>query len=133
MSIERHRIPNYKLMLPKDFRPPKLLFGLVDISQRSTSLIKERFGEIEEETMRYPNAAPVHERGVPRTIISPADCLVLIPEYLAKSVYLVDLGESFLETAEGLGTPASYCAPELYFDKAASKQTDIWALACTNF
>ena len=46
------------------------------------------------------------------------------------------MGEAFLELSppiHGVGTPVSYCSPELLLGKKASKGSDIWALACTVF
>lgn len=86
--------------------------------------------------MLYRDGAPVQEPGVPTTILCPTDYTALIPDYLEKSVSLVDLGQTFhlsAPPAKGLVTPASYCAPECYFDLVASTQTDIWAFVCTIF
>ncbi len=106
------------------------------ISQWSEEDVKHRLGDIIEERVLYRDGAPVKEPGVPTTVVCPTDYSALIPDHLEKFIYLVDLGETFHLTAppaKGLGTPASYCAPECHFDLAASTQTDIWALACTIF
>jgi len=106
------------------------------ISQWSEEDIQHRLGDVIEETVLYRDGTPVQDPSVPATVIRPTDYTALIPDYLEKSVSLVDMGETFhLNTppAKGLSTPASYCAPECHFDLAASTQTDIWALACTIF
>ncbi|KAH8170580.1 protein kinase domain-containing protein [Sarocladium implicatum] len=119
-----------------DFRPSNLLFQVKGMSEWSEEDLTSRLGEIDDEIVRYRDATPANEAGVPRTIISPSEYPGLVPEFLEKCVYLVDLGEAFhldAPTSKGLGTPASYCAPECHFDRAATTKTDIWALACTIF
>ena len=57
-------------------------------------------------------------------------------EYISEQVLLIDLGEAFPELsppANGVGTPVSYCSPELILESKASRTSDIWALACTIF
>jgi len=57
-------------------------------------------------------------------------------EYFSEQVLLIDLGEAFSELSppsNGVGTPVSYCSPELLLEGTASKASDIWALACTMF
>jgi serine/threonine protein kinase len=106
------------------------------ISQWSEADAKQRLGEIVEETVLYRDGTPAKDKSVPPTVICPTDYTALIPDFLEKSVHLVDMGEAFhlnSPPAKGLGTPASYCAPECHFDCAATTQTDIWALACTIF
>lgn len=130
------KIPPTANILGADFRPSNLLFVGKDISQWPEEDIKHRLGDVVDEAMLYPDGEPVKEPGIPKTVIRPTDYAALIPDYLEKSVYLVDLGETFhinTPPAKGLGTPASYCSPECHFDLAATTQTDIWALACTIF
>lgn len=55
---------------------------------------------------------------------------------ISDDVMLIDFGESFFaddQPQDGVGTPISYLAPEIYFEHKASKASDIWALACTIF
>lgn len=57
-------------------------------------------------------------------------------EYISEQALLIDLGEAFPELhppSNGVGTPVSYCSPELLLESKASKASDIWALACTIF
>lgn len=54
---------------------------------------------------------------------------------MTDQVFLIDFGESFEISAppEDLGTPLSYCSPELMLDSAPSIGSDLWALGCTLF
>ena len=57
-------------------------------------------------------------------------------EYISEQVLLIDLGQAFLELSppsNGVGTPVSYCSPELILERKASRKSDVWALACTIF
>ena len=53
--------------------------------------------------------------------------------YLRDSIRVIDFGISFYveHPPEFLGTPPSFVAPETWFEMAAGKSTDLWALGCT--
>lgn len=106
------------------------------ICQWSEDVVKQNLGESVGEELSYRDGRPAREPGAPTQVVRPTDYTPLIPHLLEKSIHLVDMGEAFHindPPAKGLGTPASYCAPECRFDLAASSQSDIWALACTIF
>ena len=49
------------------------------------------------------------------------------------SIRIIDFGIAFFadDPPEDLGTPPSFTAPEAWFEMAAGKGTDLWALGCT--
>lgn len=54
-------------------------------------------------------------------------------DFVTKQIHVIDFGESFDISSpplNGVGTPLSLMAPELYFDKDASFASDVWALGC---
>ena len=72
----------------------------------------------------------------PEYLVQPASFSSIASENISETITLVDLGEAFLESAtpsRGVGTPVSYCSPELIFKRDASRWSDIWALSCTMF
>lgn len=77
----------------------------------------------------YPDSAPQY-------VVACAELTKLDPDLLNGDITIIDFGESFKQEfppADGVGTPAGYRAPELFFDDAPSTHSDIWALACTLF
>ena len=72
----------------------------------------------------------------PEYLVEPADFSSVDIEYISDQVLLIDLGEAFFELSRpsnGVGTPKSYCSPELLLDHKAGRASDIWALSCTLF
>lgn len=52
------------------------------------------------------------------------------------NILLKDSGEAFVESKsplDGVGTPYTYCAPDLLLENKATRWSDIWALSCTIF
>jgi serine/threonine-protein kinase SRPK3 len=56
-------------------------------------------------------------------------------EHLSSNVLITDFGEAFFKdnVPKGLGTPASFSAPELCFGYQPSCAVDLWALGCLIF
>ena len=72
----------------------------------------------------------------PQYLVESASFSHVDSHYISHEALLIDLGEAFLDPSppiHGVGTPVSYCSPELLLGKKASKASDIWALACTVF
>ena len=69
---------------------------------------------------------------MPRYIVKPATFHNLGPDLLKDNVRLIDFGIAFFvdNPPEDLGTPPSFTAPEVWFERAAGKSTDLWALGC---
>jgi serine/threonine-protein kinase SRPK3 len=57
------------------------------------------------------------------------------PQWLSDTIFIIDFGIAFLQeqSSVDIGTPKSYCAPELFFHSPRSISSDIWALGCTIF
>ena len=72
----------------------------------------------------------------PKYIVESASFSCVDSEHISEQALLIDLGEAFLESSPptyGVGTPVSYCSPELLLERKASRASDVWALACTIF
>ena len=72
----------------------------------------------------------------PQYIVEPASFSCVDAKYISEQILLIDLGEAFPDSSpptHGVGTPVSYCSPELILERKASRASDIWALACTVF
>ena len=69
---------------------------------------------------------------VPRYVVKPASFHNLGPEWVKASVRVIDFGVAFFvdDPPEYLATPPSSTAPEVWFEKAAGRSTDLWALGC---
>ncbi|GAB7342295.1 hypothetical protein MBLNU457_g0528t1 [Dothideomycetes sp. NU457] len=77
-----------------------------------------------------------HPNSAPQYVVACAQLTKVDQSLLNGDITIIDFGEAFKEDsppADGVGTPAGYKAPELFFDEPPSKQSDIWALACTLF
>lgn len=75
-----------------------------------------------------PAFAPTH-------VVDAIDYSNLDMEHLSSNVLITDFGESFFKdnAPKGLGTPASFSAPELCFGYQLLCTVDIWALGCLIF
>ncbi len=80
----------------------------------------------------------------PKYVVQAANMLQLDDELFAEQIVVTDFGQSFFVPKDAVeheqrqvGTPCGYCAPELLFNgfprRAASFQSDVWALACTMY
>ena len=69
---------------------------------------------------------------MPRYIVKQATFHDLGPALLKDSIRLIDFGIAFFVDSppEDLGTPPSFTAPEVWFEGAAGRSTDLWALGC---
>jgi serine/threonine-protein kinase SRPK3 len=75
-----------------------------------------------------PAFAPTH-------VVDALDYSHLNMEHLSSNVLITDFGEAFFKdnVPKGLGTPASFSAPELLFGYQPSCAVDLWALGCLIF
>lgn len=69
---------------------------------------------------------------MPRYIVKPVAFHIVRSELLKDSIRLIDFGIAFFvdNPPTDLGTPPSFTAPEVWFQRAAGKSTDLWALGC---
>ncbi|KAF1842628.1 kinase-like protein [Cucurbitaria berberidis CBS 394.84] len=99
----------------------------------------------EDEVHRYlgpPKTAPLlFLDGKPAPVFAPThvvdalDYSHLNTEHLSSNILITDFGEAFFKdnVPKGLGTPASFSAPELLFGYQPSCAVDLWALGCLVF
>jgi len=71
----------------------------------------------------------------PTNVVDALDYSHLDMKYLSSNVLITDFGEAFFtdDVPKGLGTPASFSAPELLFGYQPSCAVDLWALGCLIF
>jgi len=69
----------------------------------------------------------------PRYVVQPASFTGGGSQWLRDNNSIIDFGISFLadDTPKDLGIPPRFTAPEAWFEMAAGKITDLWALGCT--
>ena len=91
-----------------------------------------RLGKPKTETIRTASGKPISDH-FPKYVVQPLSFVDCSFAYLRDSIRIIDFGISFhVETPPGsLGTPPSFVAPETWFEMAAGKSTDLWALGCT--
>ena len=79
---------------------------------------------------------PESPDSAPQYVVACAELKKVDPNLLSSDITIIDFGESFKQDSppgHGVGTPAGYKAPELFFNDPPSKRSDIWALTCTLF
>ena len=118
-----------------DITPKNVLLQLTGIDRWSTETIYQEVGRpIKDEIFTSSGQKP--DLPAPEYLVEPASFSSVDHEYIAEQALLIDLGEAFLELSppsNGVGTPISYCSPELLLEGKPSRASDIWALACTIF
>ena len=88
-------------------------------------------GKPETESLRRASGKEV-PRSVPRYVVASASFHNVGPERLEAEIRLMDFGIAFFadDPPIVLGTPPSFAAPEIWFERAASWSTDTWAMGC---
>ncbi|XHG09836.1 hypothetical protein AWENTII_012874 [Aspergillus wentii] len=117
-----------------DFIPRNVLVRMTGLDGLSEEKVIEILGEpIKSEVTTY-SGQPLP--GTARKyLVDSIDFYDLDPQFLTDQIYVIDFGESFdlSHPPKTLGTPRSYCAPELLLGEPPSIASDLWALACTLF
>lgn len=118
-----------------DITPKNVLIQLKGIDTWSTTILYQQVGyPVRDEVFTSSGQKP--DLSAPEYLVEPASFSHVGSEYFSEQILLIDLGEAFPELsppANGVGTPLSYCSPELILERKASRTSDIWALACTIF
>ena len=118
-----------------DITPKNVLLQLKGIDKWSPETTYQQLGSpIREEVFTSSGQKP--DLSAPRHLVESASFSGVDVEYFSEQALLIDLGEAFPAVSppsHGVGTPISYCSPELILEKKASKASDVWALACTTF
>lgn len=123
------------LTIRLDITPRNVLLQLRGTDTWSTESIYKQLGHpMKEEVFTFSGEKP--DDCAPEYLVESASFSHVDSDYMSHQALLIDLGEAFLDPSppsHGVGTPLSYCSPELLLGKMASKASDIWALACTIF
>jgi len=118
-----------------DITPKNVLLQLKGVDTWHTETIYQQVGHpVRDGVFKTSGEKP--DLSAPEYLVEPASFSCIDFEYISEQVLLIDLGEAFLELSppcNGVGTPVSYCSPELILESKASRASDIWALACTIF
>ena len=118
-----------------DITPKNVLIQLKGIDTWPTGTLYQQVGSpVRDEVFKSSGQKP--DLCAPEYLVQPASFSRVDSEYISEQVLLIDLGEAFPKLsppANGVGTPISYCSPELILEGKASRTSDIWALACTIF
>ena len=118
-----------------DITPKNVLLQLKGIDTWPTDTIYQQLGRpIRDKVFTSSGQKP--DLSAPEYLVESASFSCVDFEYLSEQALLIDLGEAFPELSppsNGVGTPVSYCSPELLLESKASRASDIWALACTIF
>ena len=118
-----------------DITPKNVLLQLRGIDTWSAETIYQQVGHpIRDEVFTSSGQKP--DSSAPEYLVGSASFSCVDFENISEQALLIDLGEAFPELSppsNGVGTPVSYCSPELLLESKASKASDIWALACTIF
>jgi len=106
-----------------------------DINSLSEDKILEEFGVPYKDRVLTIQGDSHELPSAPQYLVLPVDAASINPQYLTDQTCIIDFSESydFSTPPQELGTPLSYCAPEIIFHNPAGPASDIWALACTLF
>jgi len=118
-----------------DITPKNVLIQLKGIDTWPTGTLYQQLGSpVRDEVFKSSGQEP--DPSAPEYLVEPVSFSRVDIGYISEQVLLIDLGEAFPELsppANGVGTPVSYCSPELILERKASRASDIWSLACTIF
>ena len=118
-----------------DITPKNVLVQLKGIDTWPTETLYQQVGSpVRDEVFNSSGQKP--DLSAPEYLVEPASFSRVDFEYISEQVLVIDFGEAFPELSppdDGVGTPVSYCSPELILERKASRKSDIWALACTIF
>lgn len=98
--------------------------------------VYERLGDPQKRQVESKSSDPsASESFFPDYMVIGIDMKDVAPNWLSNEIIIIDFGIAFLQKSSSLniGTPKSYCAPELLFGFHRSTASDIWALGCTIF
>lgn len=114
-----------------DLTASNVALKLASIDSWSEEDIYNILGKPETEALRRASGKEVPP-SIPRYVVASASFHNVGPEWLIDEIRLMDFGIAFFadDAPEDLGTPPSFAAPEIWFERAAGKSTDIWALGC---
>lgn len=118
-----------------DYTSSNILLQIADIDAWSEQEIFHKLGQPIKVKVRAPTGQDIGP-SAPAYQVEPVLMSNIDPQYLRDEILVVDFGLSFFNEnppANGVGTLASYAAPEIIFDNQASFWSDIWALGCIIF
>ncbi|KAF2466130.1 kinase-like protein [Lindgomyces ingoldianus] len=97
--------------------------------------VEELYAKTQSPIIHNPqhSSGPQPSSHFPKYQVKRMSMLHLDPQYLTSRIRIFDFGEAFKTShpPKDIGIPASYKAPELWFEKfSAGMASDVWALAC---
>lgn len=123
------------LTVDLDITPRNVLTRLSNIDDWSPDDVIRQLGRpVREELFSFSGGKP--GISAPEYVVEPTYFPSIAPRYISDDILLIDLGVAFLESSappKGVGTPVSYCSPELILQGKPSAWSDVWALSCTMF
>lgn len=123
------------LIVWTDITPKNVLLQLKGMDTWPTETIYQQLGHpIRHQVFTFSGQRP--DLSAPEYLVESASFSSVDFKYISEQALLIDLGEAFPELSppsNGVGTPVSYCSPELLMESKAGRASDIWALACTIF
>ena len=123
------------LTVDLDITPRNVLLRLANVDKWSLDDVDCQLGiPIKDEIFLISGDKP--SNSAPKYIVQPTSFSSVASEHVYEKILLIDLGEAFFQLSpppKGVGTPVSYCSPELILQGKASASSDIWALSCTMF
>ncbi|KAL8709394.1 MAG: hypothetical protein Q9225_007459 [Loekoesia sp. 1 TL-2023] len=118
-----------------DITPRNVLLRLANIDEWSLDDVSRQLDRpVKDEAFKRSGEKP--DMSAPEYLVQPTSFSSVTSRYVSEEILLIDLGEAFLESSapsKGVGTPVSYCSPELTLEAKASSWSDVWALSCTMF
>ncbi|KAI9931592.1 hypothetical protein ASPWEDRAFT_37576 [Aspergillus wentii DTO 134E9] len=115
-----------------DFTPHNVLLRMTGLDGLSEEeVIKILHKPVTADVTTY-SGKPLPESAA-RYLVYPISFISVDRQYFTDQIYIIDFGESFNESdpPDKLGTPKSYCSPELLLGEKPSIASDLWALGCT--
>lgn len=118
--------------LSVDLTAANIAFELANFDSWSEDELYERIGRPKTEAIRTASGNVVPD-SAPRYVVQPASFTDGGSRWIRDTIRIIDFGIAFFvdEPPKDLGTPPSFTAPEAWFEMAAGKSTDLWALGCT--
>ena len=118
-----------------DITPRNVLLQLKGINKWPAETIYQQLGRPVRDEV-FTSSGQKLDLSAPEYLVESASFSRVDSEHISEQALLIDLGEAFSEVSpptNGVGTPVSYCSPELLLERKASRASDVWALACTIF
>ena len=119
-----------------DFTPANILLRVSGLDALPEDEVIQALGDPMRNEVTTYDGKPCDVSSAPAYLVYPISwSSASASQLITNEAYVIDFGESFSTSNPPgeLGTPRSYCSPELLIDHAAGIASDLWALGCTLF